>query len=225
MPCQIRGQRPLRTRPRRDRAHLRCVSGCYRIVMLNFPSDVMTQVVPPHYCPPHREGLGSQPIDSSSKIAKRSWVNVNLNESGSQTPRGTRGCAKRVARWFRRHAAHDGSQRAPRGLICGWDQCRRTDRLVGRVPLLSRATTGARPPPRGRPAVADIPSEAKRLNLLHQQELIRVLSGSSSMAEMTWSSPAWRRSVPGPTATLSPVRRALSRSTSAAGRRRAQARP
>jgi hypothetical protein len=27
---------------------------------------------------------------------------VNLNESGSQTPRGTRGSAKRLARWFRR---------------------------------------------------------------------------------------------------------------------------
>ncbi|AGF66290.1 hypothetical protein SHJGH_6627 [Streptomyces hygroscopicus subsp. jinggangensis TL01] len=37
---------------------LRHVSDCYRIVMLRSPSDVMTQVTAPHYCPrkPEEDG-------------------------------------------------------------------------------------------------------------------------------------------------------------------------
>ncbi|AEY92135.1 hypothetical protein SHJG_6868 [Streptomyces hygroscopicus subsp. jinggangensis 5008] len=49
---------PLSGRYAHRRQVLRHVSDCYRIVMLRSPSDVMTQVTAPHYCPrkPEEDG-------------------------------------------------------------------------------------------------------------------------------------------------------------------------
>lgn len=56
---------PLSARYARRSQVLRHVSDCYRIVMLRFPSDVMTLVAAGHYCPPKPRRTEHQSDDRS----------------------------------------------------------------------------------------------------------------------------------------------------------------
>ena len=59
------GTLPRAGHARGARVRLRHVSDCYRIVMLRFPSDVMTLIAAGHYCPPKPRRTEPQSDDRS----------------------------------------------------------------------------------------------------------------------------------------------------------------